>query len=84
MRRAGGVTGLGNKKAIFIVRSNGSVVSGGGGMWWHGDVLSSRVGPGDTIVVPEKPIGGSTFWKNLIQISQVAASSAIAAAVATR
>ena len=84
LRRAGGVTGLGNKKAIFIVRSNGSVVSGGGGMWWHGDVLSSRVGPGDTIVVPEKPIGGSTFWKNLIQISQVAASSAIAAAVATR
>ena len=68
LSRAGGVTGLGNKNAIFIVRSNGSVVSGGGNMWWHGSVLSARVGPGDTIVVPEKPIGGSTFWKNLIQI----------------
>jgi polysaccharide biosynthesis/export protein len=86
LSRAGGVTGLGNKKAIFIVRADGSVVSGNGGMnsWWRGDVLSARVGPGDSIVVPEKPIGGSTFWKNLIQISQVAASSAIAAAVATR
>ncbi len=84
LTRAGGVTGLGNKKAIFIVRSNGSVISGGRSMWWRGDVLSTRVGPGDTIVVPEKPIGGSTLWKNLIQISQVASSAAIAAAVATR
>jgi protein involved in polysaccharide export with SLBB domain len=86
LSRAGGVTGLGNKKAIFIVRADGAVVSGSGGMnsWWRGDVLSARVGPGDTIVVPEKPIGGSTFWKNMIQISQVASSAAIAAAVATR
>ncbi|HET7102171.1 MAG TPA: SLBB domain-containing protein, partial [Terriglobia bacterium] len=86
LSRAGGVTGLGNKKAIFIVRSNGSVVSGNGGMnsWWRGDVLSTRIGPGDTIVVPEKPIGGSTLWKNLIQVSQIASSAAIAAAVATR
>jgi len=85
LSQAGGVTGLGNKKAIFVVRADGSVVSGGGGVdsWWRGDVLSTRMGPGDTIVVPEKPIGGSTLWKNLIQISQVAASSAIAAAVAT-
>jgi polysaccharide biosynthesis/export protein len=86
LSRAGGVTELGNKKAIFIVRADGSVVSGDGGMnsWWRGDVLSARVGPGDTVVVPEKPIGGSTFWKSLIQISQVASSAAIAAAVATR
>jgi polysaccharide biosynthesis/export protein len=86
LSRAGGVTGLGNRKAIFIVRADGSVVSGNGGVnsWWRGDVLPTRVGPGDTIVVPEKPIGGSTLWKNLIQISQVASSAAIAAAVATR
>ncbi len=84
LRRAGGATGLGNRKAIFIVRADGSVVSNGGNRWWHGDVLSTRVGPGDSIVVPEKPLGGSTLWKNLIQISQVASSAAIAAAVATR
>jgi polysaccharide biosynthesis/export protein len=85
LSRAGGVTGLGNKKAIFIIRADGSVVSGNGGVnsWWRGDVLSTRLGPGDTVVVPEKPIGGSTLWKNLIQISQVASSAAIAAAVAT-
>jgi polysaccharide export outer membrane protein len=86
LSRAGGVTGLGNKKAIFIIRADGSVASGDGGVnsWWRGDVLSTRLGPGDTVVVPEKPIGGSTLWKNLIQISQVASSAAIAAAVATR
>ena len=84
LSRAGGVTGLGNKKAIFVVRADGSVVSGSGNQWWRGDVLSTRMGPGDTLVVPEKPIGGSTFWKNMIQISQVASSAAIAAAVATR
>jgi len=84
LERAGGVTGLGNKKAIFVVRADGSVVSGGGNRWWRGDVLSVRVGPGDTIVVPEKPLGGGTLWKNLIQISQVASSAAIAAAVATQ
>ena len=81
LRRAGGATPLGNKGAIFIVRSDGSVVSGGGSGWWRGDVLSARLGPGDTIVVPEKPIGGSLFWKNLIQISQVASSTAIVAAL---
>ncbi|HEX5411817.1 MAG TPA: SLBB domain-containing protein [Terriglobia bacterium] len=81
LRRAGGVTALGNKGAIFVVRSDGSVVSGSGNGWWRGDVLSARVGPGDTIVVPEKPIGGSLFWKNLIQISQVASSTAIVAAL---
>lgn len=79
LSRAGGVTGLGNKKAIFIVRSDGSVASGSENHWWHGDVLSAQMGPGDTIVVPEKPIGGSLFWKNLIQISQVASSTAIVA-----
>lgn len=81
LRRAGGATDLGNKGAIFVVRSDGSVVSGSGNGWWRGDVLSARVGPGDTIVVPEKPIGGSLFWKNLLQISQVASSTAIVAAL---
>ena len=81
LRRAGGVTALGNKGAIFIIRADGSVVSNSGNRWWHGDVLSVRVGPGDTVVVPEKAIGGSLFWKNLIQISQVASSTAIVASL---
>jgi polysaccharide biosynthesis/export protein len=81
LRRAGGVTDMGNRKAIFIVRADGSVVSGNESRWWSGDVLSVRVQPGDTIVVPEKPIGGSLFWKNVIQMSQIASSAAIVARI---
>lgn len=81
LRRAGGVTALGNKSAVFLVRADGSVVSNSGNRWWHGDVMSVRVGPGDTVVVPEKALGGSLFWKNLIQISQVASSTAIVASL---
>jgi hypothetical protein len=37
---------------------------------------------GDTIVVPEKLLGGSQAWKNVIDSVQVVASLAIAARVA--
>jgi len=78
---AGGATTLANKKAIFILRSSGAVSSGNGGMW-SGGVLSSTIGPGDTIVVPEKTTVGGTVWKNLVAIAQIAQAAALAAAVA--
>jgi len=40
------------------------------------------VEPGDTIVVPEKAIGGSNGWKNLIAISQLASAAATTAFIA--
>ena len=83
LERAGGATHLADRNAIFIVRASGSVVSGKGGLW-SGGALSSQVGPGDTIVVPEKSIGGGTVWKNLLAISQVASGASLAALVATR
>jgi protein involved in polysaccharide export with SLBB domain len=84
LQQAGGPTTLAEKKAIFIVRANGSVVTGKGEGWWGGGVLSARIEPGDTIVVPEKPIGGPTFWKNLLSVAQIAQSASLAALVATR
>jgi polysaccharide export outer membrane protein len=81
LARAGGATTLANKKAIFILRSSGAVSSGSGGMW-SGGVLSSTIGPGDTIVVPEKTTVGGTVWKNLVAIAQIAQAAALAAAVA--
>ncbi|MGH9792789.1 MAG: SLBB domain-containing protein, partial [Candidatus Acidiferrales bacterium] len=84
LERAGGPTTLAEKKNIFIVRANGEVVSGNSDSWWGGGVLSTKVEPGDTIVVPEKAIGGSTFWRNFVAIAQVASSAAIGYAVATR
>ena len=84
LQRAGGPTGLADKKAIFIVRASGEVVGANDGGWWGGSVLSRRIEPGDTIVVPEKPVGSSTFWKNLLSVAQVAAQTGVAAAVVLR
>ena len=78
LRQAGGPTQNANKKGIFILRADGSVVGSGnaGGGLWKGGVLSSQVRPGDSIVVPEKISGGSMFWKNLMAGAQLASSTA--------
>ena len=81
LSRAGGATSLANKRAIFIIRASGSVTSGSGGMW-SGGVKSSTIGPGDTIVVPERSVVGGNVWKNLVAIAQIAQAGALAAAVA--
>jgi protein involved in polysaccharide export with SLBB domain len=82
LSRAGGPTQLANKGEIFIVRSDGSVTGGRQGGFWSGSVLSSALGPGDTIVVPEKPVLGSSTLKNVLSIAQIASSAALVAAVA--
>lgn len=81
LAQGGGVTRLGDRGAIFIVRANGEVISRRGGEWWSGNVLSAAIRPGDTLVVPERPITGSAGWKNLLAIAQVAEAGAITAAV---
>jgi protein involved in polysaccharide export with SLBB domain len=81
LSRAGGATHLGDKGAIFIVRADGSVTSKQGSLW-SGGVLSATTGPGDTIVVPEKPMLGSSTMKNVLSIAQIASSAALVAAVA--
>jgi polysaccharide biosynthesis/export protein len=82
LAQAGGPTPQANKKGIFIVRANGSVVSRNGRGWWSGSVLSSTIEPGDMIVVPEKAVGGSAAWKNLLAIAQLAQGFSIAALAA--
>jgi polysaccharide export outer membrane protein len=82
LSRAGGPTELANKGAIFIIRSDGSVTGGKQGGFWSGSVLSANMGPGDTIVVPEKPVlGSNATFKNIIALAQVASSAALVAAV---
>ena len=82
LSRAGGPTQLANKGAIFIVRADGSVTSGNQGGLWSGSVTSATMGPGDTIVVPEKPVLGSSTLKNVLTVAQIASSAALVAAVA--
>jgi protein involved in polysaccharide export with SLBB domain len=82
LRRAGGTNSTANRKEIFIIRANGSVVGRHSGGWFDADVLSTRLNPGDVVVVPQKIIGTSLFWKNLLTTGQLAASIAITAGVA--
>jgi protein involved in polysaccharide export with SLBB domain len=81
LQRAGGVTQSGNKKAIFVMRADGSVVAHGNG-WSTGNVMNVRMRPGDTLVVPEKIYGGSQVWRNLLGTAQIMSSVALAGAAA--
>jgi protein involved in polysaccharide export with SLBB domain len=81
LRQAGGPTTLGNKKEIFVVRANGSVIGKHSGEWWSGNVLSTVLQPGDTIYVPEKISNGDKL-KLFSESAQVMSGLAVAARVA--
>ena len=83
LRQSGGPTAMANRKAIFVIRADGSVAGGNrGGEWFTGDSLAAELRPGDMVFVPEKALGGTPSWKNTLQASQVLTSFAIAASVA--
>jgi protein involved in polysaccharide export with SLBB domain len=82
LSRAGGTSSTANRKDIFVIRANGSVVGRGSGHWLDATVLSTKLKPGDVVVVPQKIIGASQLWKNLLTAAQLASSIAITAAVA--
>ena len=81
LSQSGGATRLADKSAIFIVRASGEITSRHQGGWWSYNTLSAVVRPGDTIVVPERPVIGDSRWKNLISIAQILEAGAITAAV---
>jgi protein involved in polysaccharide export with SLBB domain len=82
LRRAGGATDLANRKEIFVIRANGLVVGRRSGEWYQDEVLSTRLNPGDVVVVPQKIVGGSVFWRNMLATAQVVSSIAFTAALA--
>jgi protein involved in polysaccharide export with SLBB domain len=81
LRRAGGATDLANRKEIFVIRANGLVVGRRSGEWYQEKVLSTRLNPGDVVVVPQKIVGGSVFWRNMLATAQVVSSIAFTAAL---
>jgi polysaccharide export outer membrane protein len=81
LKAAGGVTRTGDKKRLYILRANGSVLgseSAGGGLWSAG-IMDAHLYPGDAIVVPEQ-IDKVSFTKGLINWSQILAQLGFAAA----
>jgi protein involved in polysaccharide export with SLBB domain len=74
LSQAGGPTTTANKKAIFVIRADGSVVGSDGFSLFRGNALNATLYPGDTIVVPEKAVGGPPQWRNVFQSAQVVAS----------
>ncbi len=81
LKQAGGPTSLANKKDIFVVRANGTVVGRNSGEWWSGKTLGATLQPGDTIFVPQKGAGSSTILKNLGESIQLLSGAAVAVSV---
>ena len=80
---AGGVTQLADKKAVFVIRADGSVIAAKNNNdgWWGGDPMSATLRGGDMIVVPEKaPKIGGRNWALIMQSAQLASSVALAVA----
>jgi protein involved in polysaccharide export with SLBB domain len=83
LSQAGGLTPVADKKAVFVIRADGSVISAKNNSegWWAGDPLSTSLRPGDTVVVPEKaPKISGVNWTAIMQTAQVLSSVALAVA----
>ena len=68
LQQAGGPTNMANKKAIFVIRADGSVVGGS----------KAEMRAGDMVVVPEKAFSGTSKWKSTLQVAQLVQSVAFA------
>jgi len=82
LKRAGGPTAMANRKEIFVIRANGSVVGRRSGEWYNDNILDTRMDPGDVVVVPQKIVGGSMLWRNMLATAQIMSSIAVTAHVA--
>jgi protein involved in polysaccharide export with SLBB domain len=82
LKHAGGSTNMANTKEVFVIRANGSVIGRRSGEWYSDGVLDTKMEPGDVVVVPQKIIGGSMFWRNMLATAQVLSSIAITANLA--
>jgi protein involved in polysaccharide export with SLBB domain len=81
LRQAGGPTSMANKKAIFVIRADGSVAGGSGGLF-SGGYDKAELRPGDMVVVPEKAFSANTRWRSIMEGAQLAYAVGIAIQVA--
>jgi protein involved in polysaccharide export with SLBB domain len=80
LRKAGGATPYGNKRNIYVLRADGSVVPHGS-IWTGNNLMNLRLRPGDSIFVPEKIIGSSQVWQNIMGTAQIMSAAALPIAI---
>jgi hypothetical protein len=80
LRKAGGATPSGNKKYIYVLRADGSVAAHESS-WTGHNLMNLRLRPGDSVFVPEKIIGGSQVWQNIIGMAQIMSVAALPIAI---
>jgi len=74
LMQAGGATNMANKGATFVIRASGTVIGSHNSFWVSGNGLNVPLQPGDTVVVPEKALGGPPIWKTLFANAQILSS----------
>jgi protein involved in polysaccharide export with SLBB domain len=79
LQKAGGVTQYGNKKYIYVLRADGSVVAHRNR--WFSGVAKTRMQPGDSLFVPEKIIGGSPILQNILGVAQILSAATLPLAI---
>jgi len=76
LRKSGGPTKSGSKKEVYVLRADGSIVPLGN-RWISDNYLDLRMRPGDTIFIPERIIGTSQTWQNILGLAQLASAAAL-------
>jgi protein involved in polysaccharide export with SLBB domain len=85
LSQGGGPTRIADRRSIFVIRADGSVIGGhGGNSWWSGNGMTIPLRPGDTVVVPERVIGGGPNWTSIFQAATLATSVASTALIAAK
>jgi hypothetical protein len=56
---------------MFVIRADGSVVAGKGGLF-SGGVKDASLQAGDMVLVPEKGFSTNARWRTVLQVAQIA------------
>jgi protein involved in polysaccharide export with SLBB domain len=83
LTQAGGTTNMANRRGIFVIHADGTVVGNHSTLWLTGDALGAPLHPGDMVIAPEKALGGPPIWKTLFQNAQVLSSITTSAILAS-
>jgi hypothetical protein len=80
LKQAGGPTAMADRKGIYVIRADGSILGGSGSMF-GGGAERAELRPGDMVVVPERIYSFSTKFKSTLSIAQIASSIGTAIAI---